>query len=235
MFTLRPARERGETTLDWLDSKHTFSFGHYHDPGHMGFGDLRVINEDRVRPSAGFDTHGHRDMEIVTCVLEGALEHRDTLGTGSVIRPGEVQRMTAGTGIRHSEFNHSDTEPVHFFQIWILPQACGLAPSYDQRSFTEEERRGRLRLLVSGDGRDGSLTVHQDVDLHGSLLEEGQEVAHALRPGRMAWIQMARGTVVANGYLLDEGDGAAIARTDTLSVRAGSRAELLLIDLSAPR
>src|SRR5919206_2650347 len=173
MITLRPAAERGAENLGWLDSRHTFSFGHYYDPKHMGFGPLRVINEDRVRGGAGFATHGHRDMEIISYVLEGALEHKDSIGTGSVIRPGDVQRMSAGTGIVHSEFNASRSEPVHFLQIWIIPERAGLAPGYEQKTFPVEERRNRLRLVASRDGRDGSLTVHQDVGLYASLLDPG--------------------------------------------------------------
>ena len=173
MITIRPGNARGAAKLDWLDSRHTFSFGHYFDPPHMGFGTLRVINEDRVRPGGGFPTHGHNDMEIIREVLDGALEHKDSLGTGSIIRPGDVQRMTAGTGIRHSEFNHSQTRPVHFLQIWIIPERAGLEPGYEQRTYSEADKRNRLRLIASRDGRDGSVTVHQDADVFASLLEAG--------------------------------------------------------------
>src|SRR4051812_13091313 len=184
MITIRPRDTRGAAHHGWLDSKHTFSFGHYHDPAHMGFRALRVINEDRVIPGAGFPTHGHQDMEIISYVLEGGLAHKDSTGTEAVIRPGEVQRMTAGTGIRHSEFNASKQDPVHFLQIWILPERAGLTPGYEQRAFSDAEKRGRLRLVASRDGREGSVTVHQDVDLYAALLGEGEQVEVALRPGR---------------------------------------------------
>ncbi|TMA39945.1 MAG: pirin family protein, partial [Deltaproteobacteria bacterium] len=190
MMTLRLAEDRGHTRLDWLDSRHSFSFDSYHDPRHMGFRVLRVINEDRVASGSGFPTHSHRDMEILTFVLEGALEHKDSLGTGSVIRPGDVQRMTAGSGISHSEFNPSRSEPVHFLQVWILPGPPGLAPSYEQRSFPA----AGVRLVASEDGRDGSITVHQDTAVYRAVLGPGEEVAHPIAPGRYAWIQMARGT-----------------------------------------
>src|SRR5262249_42256502 len=180
MIAVRPAEERGIANFGWLDSRHSFSFGHYYDPKHMGFGPLRVINEDRVRPGAGFDTHGHRDMEIISYVLEGALEHKDSIGTGSVIRPGDVQRMSAGTGIRHSEYNHSTGKPVHFLQIWVLPDAQGLKPRYDQKTFPGAEKRGRLRLVGSPDGRDGSIVIHQDADIYASLLDSGEAVTHVL-------------------------------------------------------
>ncbi|PSR15036.1 quercetin 2,3-dioxygenase [filamentous cyanobacterium CCP3] len=233
MITVRPAHERGAANFGWLDSRHTFSFGNYYDPRHMGFASLRVINEDKVLPSQGFGTHGHRDMEIVTYVLDGALEHKDSIGTGSVIRPGDVQRMTAGTGIRHSEFNASDTEPVHFLQIWILPETEGLAPGYEQISVAPEEKQGQLRLVGSRDGRDGSITIHQDVSLYAATLAEGDRVEHTLAPGRVAWVQVARGAVSLNGQDLTAGDGAAVSDLDTLSLTGTSEAEVLVFDMAA--
>jgi redox-sensitive bicupin YhaK (pirin superfamily) len=232
MITIRKAGERGRTRLDWLDSRHTFSFGDYHDPKHMGFRSLRVINDDRVEPGRGFGTHPHRDMEIVTWVLEGALQHRDSLGTGSVIKPGDAQRMSAGTGITHSEFNPSSLAPVHFLQIWILPRAPGLPPGYEQRPFPPEERQGRLRLVASGDGRDGTITVHQDVDLHAALLDAGDEVAHRLRPGRHAWVHVASGAARLNDLALRAGDGAAISAEERFTVHAGEPSEVLVFDLA---
>src|ERR671924_2139197 len=207
MIILRRSSERGITKSGWLDSRHTFSFGDYYNPQHMGFSHLRVINEDRVVPGAGFGTHSHRDMEIITYVLEGALAHRDSTGTSSVIRPGEVQRMSAGTGISHSEYNRSRTEPVHFLQIWILPDRQGLQPSYEQRSFASEELRGQWRLIAARDGREGAVTLHQDVDVLVARLEPGEQVAHHLRPGRHAWVQVASGGAMLNGVSLKEGDG----------------------------
>ncbi len=191
----RRSAARGSADFGWLKSKHTFSFGSYHDPKYMGFGVLRVINEDRVEPGKGFQTHAHSDMEIVSYVLGGALEHKDSLGTGSVIRPGDMQRMSAGTGIRHSEFNSSQTDPVHFLQIWIVPERDGITPSYEQKHFAEADRRSGLRLVGSRDGRDGSVTIHQDVDLYAALLSTGEQRKHVLRPGRDAWLQVARGEV----------------------------------------
>lgn len=232
MIIIRPREDRGKTALGWLDSRHTFSFGDYHDPAHMGFRALRVINEDRVIPGAGFPLHGHRDMEIVTYVLDGALEHKDTLGTSSVIRPGEIQRMSAGTGIRHSEYNHSHEEPVHFLQIWILPEKDGLAPGYEQRALPVEERRGKLRLVASHDGRDGSVTVHQDVDLYAALLDRGAKMTLALRPGRYGWLQLARGQLRIGGESMKEGDGAAIGEESTIEIAAEAAAELLFFDLA---
>jgi redox-sensitive bicupin YhaK (pirin superfamily) len=231
MIIVRPAEERGVANFGWLDSRHTFSFGHYYDPRHMGIGALRVINDDRVAPGGGFDTHAHQDMEIISYVLEGAMEHQDSIGTGSVIRPGDVQRMTAGTGIAHSEFNHSRAEPVHFLQIWIVPERKGLEPGYEQKTFPLEERRGKARLVASRDGRDGSLTVHQDIDLYTSVLEAGDEVAIALRPERSAWVQVARGAVTLNGTGLKEGDGAAVFDTATLTLTSDTGGEVLVFDL----
>jgi redox-sensitive bicupin YhaK (pirin superfamily) len=233
MITIRPSAERGLGEHGgWLKSLHTFSFANYHDPRHMGFRALRVINEDRVTPGAGFDTHGHRDMEIVTYVLDGAIEHKDSLGTGSVIRPGEVQRMSAGTGIAHSEYNHSRDEPVHFLQIWIMPEQAGLAPGYEQRDFPAAERSGRLRLVAARDGRDGALTVHQDVGLYSGLLAVEETVTHALAPGRHAWLQVARGAVSLNGQSLVAGDGAAASDEARLDIAASEDAEVLLFDLA---
>jgi redox-sensitive bicupin YhaK (pirin superfamily) len=228
---IRRSDERGAAEFGWLRSRHTFSFGSYHDPKYMGFGVLRVINEDRVEPGQGFQTHGHRDMEIVSYVLAGALEHKDSLGTGSVIRPGDVQRMSAGTGIHHSEFNHSKAEGVHFLQIWILPERDGIAPSYEQKHFTEDERRGRLRLVGSRDGRDGSVTIHQDVDLYTALLTEGDRLTLALRAGRDGWLQVASGEVTLNGERLVEGDGIAVAEAGMLAIESRGNAEILLFDM----
>jgi redox-sensitive bicupin YhaK (pirin superfamily) len=232
MITLRKSHERGHAQHGWLDSRHTFSFAGYHDPEHMGFRDLRVINEDRVEPARGFGTHAHRDMEILSYVLSGELAHRDSLGNGSVIRPGDVQRMSAGTGVTHSELNPSQHEPVHFLQIWILPEQDGLPPSYEQRHFPAEERAGRLRLVASRDARDGALRVHQDVEVHAGLLGRGAAVTHALRPGRHAWLQLARGRCAVNGVALEAGDGAAVSGETQLRIDAADDAELLLFDLA---
>ena len=232
MISIRPAQARGTANLGWLDSRHSFSFGHYYDPKHMGFGPLRVINEDHVQPGGGFGTHGHSDMEIISYVLDGALEHKDSIGTGSVIRPGDVQRMSAGSGIRHSEFNHSKREPVHFLQIWLLPERQGLAPSYEQKTFAEGEKRGRLRLVASRSGRDGSLVIHQDADIYASLLDEGDQVQHALRAGRKGWLQVARGAADVNGQTLRAGDGAAVEGEPELTITATANGtEILLFDL----
>jgi quercetin 2,3-dioxygenase len=232
MIRVRRAGERGHFDHGWLDTYHTFSFGRYYDPRQMGFRALRVINEDRVRPGRGFGTHPHEDMEIVTLVLSGALAHRDSLGTGSTIRPGELQRMTAGTGITHSEFNPSETDPVHLYQIWLMPEREGLEPSYEQKAFAEEQRRGRLRLVASRDGRDGSLTIHQDADLCLATVEAGEQVAHELAPGRHAWLQVLRGTVALNGNPLEAGDGAAVSDVTALTIRAEHASEILLFDLA---
>jgi len=232
MLTVRKSADRGTADLGWLYSRHSFSFADYYDAQHMGFGPLRVINEDRVRPGQGFGTHGHRDMEIISYVLEGALEHKDSIGTGSVIRPGDVQVMSAGTGIRHSEFNHSETEPVHFLQIWIVPDREGIAPRYDQKRFPDDEKRGRLRLVGSSDGRDGSIVIHQDVQLFAAILNSGEKVTHPLRSGRTAWLQIIRGAVEANSLRLSAGDGAAVENEPLVTVSAGAEgAELLLFDL----
>ncbi len=231
MMSVRPAAARGHSTFDWLDSRHTFSFGEYQDPAHMGFRALRVINEDRVVPGAGFGTHPHRDMEIITWVLGGALEHRDSLGTGSVIRPGDVQRMSAGSGIQHSEFNASADEAVHFLQIWIVPERTGSEPGYEQRRVEFGAGDG-LRLLASRDGRAGSVTVHQTVDLYAGRLAAGATAAHTLADGRHAWLQVARGAVTANGQALAAGDGAALSGVERVELRAAATTEVLLFDLA---
>lgn len=232
MITIRHRNERGAVNMGWLNSQHSFSFGHYHDPDQMGFRALRVINEDRVIPGAGFPTHGHANMEIVSYVLSGALEHKDSLGTGSIIRPGEVQRMSAGRGIRHSEYNASQTDPVHFLQIWILPEAHGLAAGYEQSAFADEEKRGTLRLVGSRDGRNGSVTIHQDVDLYAALLDADESTQLPLRPGRHAWVQVARGEVHVNGVRLQEGDGAALSDEAAVTLDRATAAEVLVFDLA---
>lgn len=230
-MTIRRANERGLADHGWLRSFHTFSFADYYDPAHMGFGPLRVINEDRVAPGQGFGRHSHRDMEILSYVLEGALEHKDSLGTGSVIRPGDVQRMSAGTGVAHSEFNGSKTEGVHFLQIWIMPDRAGHAPGYEQKAFPAEERQGRLRLVASPDGRDGSLTIHQDASLRAGLLAAGEAATYQLRKGRRAWVHVARGSVTLNGERLDAGDAAAIEVPGELALAGVDAGEVLLFDL----
>lgn len=233
MITIRPAQERGNANFRWLDSRHTFSFGEYFDPNHMGFASLRVINEDKVIGGEGFATHGHRDMEIISYVLEGALEHKDSIGNGSIIRPGDVQRMSAGTGILHSEYNASKTEPVHFLQIWILPEQKGIAPGYEQKAFSEDEKRGQLRLVGSRDGRAGSITIHQDVDLYATVLRDGESVHHSLANGRAAWVQVTRGTVRLNNHMLSAGDGVSIAQEDLITLEGTANdAEVLLFDMA---
>lgn len=222
---------RGQTKIGWLDSYHTFSFGNFYDPNRMGFRTLRVINDDRVVPGAGFGTHGHRDMEILTYVLEGALEHKDSLGTGSVILPGEAQVMSAGTGITHSEYNHSQTEPVHFLQIWILPDKEGLKPRYEQKAFPLEEKRGKLRLIAAKDGRDGAVTINQDVNLYTSVLEPGDVVNYHVQPHRYAWLQIAQGIATLNGEELRAGDGVQISVEEQLQISTQVGAEILLFDL----
>ncbi len=232
MIDIRHAQERGVANFGWLNSRHTFSFGEYHDAKHMGFGPLRVINEDRVSPGQGFGTHGHKDMEIISYVLEGALEHKDSIGTGSVILPGDVQVMSAGTGIRHSEFNHSKTEPVHFLQIWVIPAREGIAPRYEQKTFSDADKRGKLRLVGSPDGRAGSVVVHQDVKIFAALLAVGERVTHSLQAGRMGWVQVVSGAVVLNDYDLITGDGAAITAEPALSVTAkDDGVQILVFDL----
>jgi len=232
MISVRKAADRGSVDFGWLDSRHTFSFGSYYDPQHMGYGNLRVINEDRVQPGQGFGTHGHRDMEIISYVISGSLEHRDSMGNGSVIRPGDVQRMSAGTGVQHSEYNHSGTDPVHFLQIWILPERNGLAPGYEQKHFAIDDRRNRLRLVAARDGRDGSLVVHQDVDLYAAVLADGSRVEHRLAPGRKAWVQVVAGSLDIGDARLDAGDGAAIAGTERLALTASGETEFLLFDMA---
>jgi redox-sensitive bicupin YhaK (pirin superfamily) len=233
MITLRPARERGHADHGWLDSHHTFSFANYYDPAHMGFRSLRVINEDRVAPGKGFGTHPHRDMEIISYVLEGGLSHRDSLGTGSVIRPGDVQRMSAGTGVTHSEQNASTEEPVHFLQIWLLPSTRGLPPSYEQKSFSAADKRGRLRLVASADGREGSVTIHSDAALYAGLFGANESAELTLQPGRHAWVHVARGNVRVNGRELQAGDGASFSDEPRIRVEgATGEGELLLFDLA---
>jgi redox-sensitive bicupin YhaK (pirin superfamily) len=231
MLLIRRSDDRGRAKLSWLDSRHTFSFADYHDPRYMGYGPLRVINEDRVQPGQGFGTHGHSDMEIISYVLEGELAHRDSMGNGSVIRRGDVQRMSAGTGVQHSEFNHSQAKPVHFFQIWLLPDRRGLAPGYEEKHFDDDTRRGRLKLVASRDGRDGSVVVHQNADLYTALLAAGDEVSLATERTRKGWVQVASGAVTVNGEELAAGDGAAIAYEDNIAIRASSATELLLFDM----
>lgn len=231
MFDIRSANDRGLANLGWLNSRHTFSFGHYYDPKFMGFGPLRVINEDRVTPGQGFATHGHSDMEIISYVLDGALEHKDSLGTGSVIKPGDVQRMSAGTGVRHSEYNASKTDPVHFLQIWIMPEENGLQPSYEQKPFAAQQKQGQLRLVGSRDGRDGSVTIHQDVDLYASLVSEQDALDYSLGAGRVGWLQVARGDVQLNGKPLEAGDGVALTGAQSLTIKGVSDAEILLFDM----
>ena len=231
MIFVREADARGVADFGWLDSRHTFSFGEYHDPRYMGFSDLRVINDDRIAGGGGFPTHPHRDMEIVTYVVEGGVAHKDSLGNGSVIRPGEVQRMSAGTGIRHSEYNASPSDPLRLLQIWILPERPGLVPGYEQKAFDDAVRRNKLALVGSRDGRDGSVTIHQDVALHSGLLDPGAEVEHVLAAGRRAWLQVARGAVELNGIALKEGDGAAIKDEVKLRIRATAPSDPLLFDL----
>lgn len=232
MLTVRKAAERGHAQHGWLDSHHTFSFADYYDAAHMGFRALRVINEDRVEPGRGFGAHGHREMEIISYVLEGALRHDDSTGNGSVIRPGDVQRMSAGTGVRHSERNASTSEPVHFLQIWIVPSVRGVAPSYEQKTFPESEKRGRLRLVASPDGADGSLSLYADARLHAGLFEAGERAELALAPGRAGWVQVARGRVRVNGVELAAGDGAALETEPSLRIEGVEDAEVLVFDLA---
>jgi hypothetical protein len=232
MITLRQSSDRGHANHGWLDSYHTFSFANYYDPNHMGFRALRVINEDWVQSGKGFGTHGHRDMEIITYVLDGVLEHKDSLGNGAVITPGEVQRMSAGTGIMHSEFNPSQTEPVHLLQIWIIPDRQGLQPSYEQRAFGLEERQGKLRLIAARDGREGAVTIHQDVDLYSAVLQKGDRVSYQLQPNRYGWLQVAKGEVSLNGNALKTGDGVALSEAESLKIGTDTNAEILLFDLA---
>jgi hypothetical protein len=230
MEVLRPSAERGYADHGWLRSFHSFSFADYHDPRHMGFGPLRVINEDRVAPGTGFGTHGHRDMEIISYVLEGALAHQDSMGNGSAIVPGDVQRMSAGTGVRHSEYNHDKAGATHFLQIWIEPAVRGIAPSYEQKHFAPAEKRGRLRLIASPDGAEGSVTVHQDARVYAGLFDGAEHARHALAPGRIAYVHVARGALAVNGRRLEAGDA---LKTDAAALQfgAGEGAEVLLFDL----
>jgi quercetin 2,3-dioxygenase len=232
MITIRKSRERGHLDHGWLDTYHTFSFDQYYDPAHVHFRSLRVINEDRVAAGKGFPTHSHRDMEIITYILAGALEHRDSMGNGSVIRPGDVQRMSAGTGVAHSEFNPSDSDAVHLLQIWIMPRARNLPPSYEQTNFSENERRNRLRLVASPDGSDGSVTIQQDAKLYAAMLDPGAPIEHTLPDKRYAWLQVARGSLNLNEQELRQGDGAAVVRESSLKIVASEEAELLLFDLA---
>jgi quercetin 2,3-dioxygenase len=232
MITRRPAGERGRTRTDWLDSYHTFSFNRYYDPRHVGFRGLRVINEDFVAPAAGFPPHSHRDMEIITYVTRGALEHRDSMGNQSVIRPGEVQRMSAGTGVTHSEYNPSPDAPVHLLQIWIEPERAGLPPSYEQKEVSAEGAGGRLRLIASRGGRGDSVNVHQDVEVYSAVLDEGDEAAYELKAGRHAWVQLVRGSLSLNGEALGPGDGAAVSEESGLVFKALEPSELILFDLA---
>ena len=231
MIAIRKSDERGHFSHGWLDTYHTFSFADYYDPQFMGFRSLRVMNEDRVQPGQGFGTHGHRDMEILSYVLEGGLAHRDSIGNSGVIRPGDVQRMSAGTGVMHSEANASERDPVHFLQIWILPDGGSSRPGYEQKRFSDDDKRGRLRLVASSDGRDGTVKIQQDVNVYASVLDPGQEVLFDLKQGRHAWLQIARGQVELNGQILRQGDGAAISSERELRI-VGNGSEILLFDLA---
>lgn len=232
MITLRRAHERGHANHGWLDTWHTFSFADYQDPRHMGFRNLRVINDDSVAPAMGFGTHRHQDMEIVTYVLDGALQHKDSMGTGSIIRPGEVQRMSAGTGVFHSEFNASKDEAVHFLQIWMIPAKRGIAPGYEQKAFAPEARQGQLKLVASPEGTDGSVTVHADARLYATLLGSGESVRHELAPGRHGWVHVARGKVELNGHVLSTGDGAALTEESLVALKGVEPSEVLVFDLA---
>ncbi|MFO0676293.1 MAG: pirin family protein [Polyangiaceae bacterium] len=231
MITIRRSEDRGHARHGWLDSRHTFSFADYYDPAHMGFRDLRVLNDDRVAPGEGFPTHGHTDMEILSYVLEGALEHSDSIGTGSVIRPGDVQRMSAGTGVRHSEYNGSKTESVHFLQIWILPAKNGIAPGYEQKTFSESDKRGALRLVASPDAASGSVTIHADVRLHAGLFRDGERAELALAKGRHGWVHVAKGTARVNGHDLGAGDALALSDEPSVIVEGRGEGEVLVFDL----
>ncbi|CDG83934.1 pirin family protein [Janthinobacterium agaricidamnosum] len=235
MLQIRKSEERGIANHGWLHSQHSFSFGSYHDPKHVGFGPLLVINEDRVAPAQGFGTHGHRDMEIISYVLEGALAHKDSMGTGSVLHYGDVQRMSAGHGVRHSEFNHSETDGVHFLQIWIAPSASaiGIAPSYEEKHFTQESKSGKLRLIASSDGRQGSVLIHQDAALYASIMDEGQRLEHALGAGRLGYVHLIRGSLVVNGTPLKGGDALKVTQESLITLEQAEQAELLLFDLPA--
>ena len=231
MLQIRHSEERGAANHGWLNSHHSFSFGSYHDPLHMGFGPLLVINEDRVTPGQGFGTHGHRDMEIISYVLDGALEHKDSMGTGSVLHYGDVQRMSAGSGVRHSEFNHSATDGLHFLQIWIQPNVTGIAPSYEEKHFTPESKRGKLRLIASSDGRQGSVLIHQDATIYASILQEGEQAEHALDEGRLAYVHLIRGSLVVNGTPLKAGDALKLTQEAAVTLTQAEDAEVLVFDL----
>lgn len=232
MFTLRKSGDRGFANHGWLRSHHTFSFGHYYDPNHMQFGPLRVINEDRVEPGQGFPLHGHRDMEIITYVIDGALQHKDKLGNGSVIAPGDVQRMSAGTGIRHSEYNHSNQDKVHFLQIWIEPAKLGNEPSYEQKTFPDESKTGRWCLVGSNDGRDGSVVIHQDVSLYSAQLQKGSSLSYETGADRLVWLQAVKGVFSVNGHAMSAGDGAGVRDGESIRIEAGTDSELLLFDMT---
>src|SRR5262245_6244912 len=232
MLTLRLSNQRGHFNHGWLNTYHTFSFDQYYDPRYMGFRSLRVINEDSVAPGRGFPKHAHRDMEIITYILDGALKHEDSMGNGSVIRPGDVQRMTAGTGVRHSEFNASTDEPVHFLQIWIIPNADNLQPSYEQKAFSVDQRRNQMRLIASNDGRDGSVSLNQDVGLFASILDVEKQVDYAMDPKRFGWLQVAHGRVEVNGEQANQGDGVVVVAESSLTIRATEPSEVLLFDLA---
>ncbi|MDD9900869.1 MAG: pirin family protein [Alphaproteobacteria bacterium] len=232
MLTIRKAQDRGQTKLDWLDGRHSFSFGRYVDRDHMGFHSLRVINDDIIAPGGGFPAHPHDNMEIVTYVLEGALSHEDSMGNGSIIRPGEIQRMSAGTGVVHSEFNHSKTDSVRLLQIWFIPDTKNVTPSYAQKSFPEKERRGQLKLVASKDGRDGAVPLHQDVDMLAGLVDGGERIVYPVRLGRAVWVQVARGHVSINGTALEQGDGAAMEDVGELMLSHGQGAEVVVFDLA---
>jgi redox-sensitive bicupin YhaK (pirin superfamily) len=231
MLQVRKSEERGLANHGWLKSYHTFSFAHYYDPDHMGFGPLRVINEDRVHPGRGFGTHGHRDMEIISYVLDGALAHQDSMGNGSTLRYGDVQRMSAGTGVQHSEFNHSRSEPVHFLQIWIEPNVKGIAPSYEEKHFSTESKQGQLRLIASSDGRDGSVLIHQDAAIYASILNGSDQLKHDLIPGRAAYVHVVRGRVAVNGTPLAGGDALKVTNERAITLDQAEAAEVLLFDL----
>ena len=232
MLTIRRSEDRGQADHGWLNSRHSFSFADYHDPAHMGFGNLRVINEDRIAAGTGFGTHGHRDMEIVSYVLEGALAHQDSMGNGTAIVPGEVQRMSAGTGVRHSEFNHAKDAATHFLQIWLLPDRTGIAPGYEQKAFGDDEKRGRLRLVASPDGRDGSVTVHADASIYAGLFDGDEAAELKLDPARLAYVFVVRGELEVNGQALRAGDALALKQEQRVQVRRGQRAEVLVFDLA---
>ena len=232
MINVRKSNDRGAINMGWLDARHSFSFGSYYDPEHMGFSNLRVINEDRIQPGKGFSTHGHRDMEIVTYMIDGALAHKDSMGNGSVIRQNEVQRMSAGTGVQHSEVNDSAEEIAHLLQIWILPESEGIAPGYEEKAFAPREKLNQLRLIASRDARDGSLKIHQDVDLFASILEAGGALAHRFRQGRKGWIQVVDGKLLADDVTLGPGDGASVEGVENLRLEAVEKTEFLLFDIA---